>query len=212
MMKPSNSSEKEDLKTFTLLNRRIRKALGEAGFKKPTQIQSKAIPSILTGKDVLIIAPTGSGKTEAVLLPVFHQLLNRRTKGISILYITPLRALNRDLMERLLWWGERLEMDIQVRHGDTTQYARRRQALSPPDMLITTPETLQAILPAKRMREHLRNVRWVIVDEIHELAASKRGSQLNVGLVRLSLIAPGFQRIGLSATVGNPEAVAGFLK
>lgn len=200
------------MKTCTMLDKRIRKALSESGFKKPTEIQNKAIPRILDGKDVLVIAPTGSGKTEAVLMPVFHQFLQSRGAGISILYITPLRALNRDMMERLEGWGRTLDMDIQVRHGDTTQYQRRRQALSPPDMLITTPETLQAILPAKRMREHLRNVRWVIVDEIHELAASKRGSQLNVGLARLALIAPKFQRIGLSATVGNPEIVAGFLK
>jgi ATP-dependent Lhr-like helicase len=200
------------MKTFTHLDKRIRKALSEAGFKKPTEIQSKTIPKILDKKDALVIAPTGSGKTEAVLLPVFHQFLGNRNNGISILYITPLRALNRDLMERLEWWGKTLDIDIQVRHGDTTQYARRKQALNPPDMLITTPETLQAILPAKRMREHLKNVRWVIVDEIHELAASKRGSQMNMGLARLSMIAPGFQRIGLSATVGNPEVVAGFLK
>ncbi len=200
------------MKTFTLLEKRIRKTLGEAGFKKPTEIQMKAIPRILEGGNALIIAPTGSGKTEAVLLPVFNQYLKKKQTGISILYITPLRALNRDLQDRLEWWGEKLDIEIQVRHGDTTQYARRKQALKPPDMLITTPETLQAILPAKRMREHLKNVKWVIVDEIHELAGSKRGSQLNMALARLELIAPKFQRIGLSATVGNPEAVAGFLK
>ncbi len=200
------------MKTFALLDKRIRKALGKAGFKKPTEIQSKAIPLILQGKDLLVIAPTGSGKTESVLLPIFHQLLQNENQGISILYITPLRALNRDLMERLEWWGETLGLNIQVRHGDTSQYHRRKQALSPPDMLIITPETLQAILPAKRMREHLKNVKWVIVDEIHELASSKRGSQLNMGLTRLSLVAPRFQRIGLSATVGSPEVVAGFLQ
>jgi ATP-dependent Lhr-like helicase len=200
------------MKTCTLLERRIKKTLGEMGWKKPTEIQRKAIPKILKGGDVLLIAPTGSGKTEAVLLPVFHQFLQNNKGGISILYITPLRALNRDLMERMESWGRTLDMDIQVRHGDTSQYRRRKQALSPPDMLILTPETLQAILPAKRMREHLKNVKWAIVDEIHELATSKRGSQLNLGLARLSIIAPDIQKIGLSATVGIPEVVAGFLR
>lgn len=200
------------MNSFKLLDKRIQKALRDRGFKKPTDVQERTIPAILKGGDLLVISPTGSGKTESVLLPVLHQFLEKRAGGISILYITPLRALNRDLMERLEWWGEQLDIDIRVRHGDTTQYARRKQALNPPDMLITTPETLQAILPAKRMREHLRNVRWVIVDELHELAASKRGSQLNMALARLETIAPGFQRIGLSATVGKPEKIAGFLK
>ncbi len=212
MKKQSKFRERKDARAFTLLDKRIRKTLSQSGFRSPTEIQIKAVPKILEGRDVLIIAPTGSGKTEAVLLPVFDLFLRKRNRPISIVYITPLRALNRDLIDRLEWWGERLDIRIQVRHGDTTQYRRRMQALKPPDMLITTPETLQAILPAKRMREHLKNVRWVIVDEIHELAASKRGSQLSAGLARLSLIAPGFQRIGLSATIGNPEVVAKLLQ
>ncbi len=201
------------MKSFSLLSEPVRKILSESGFKRPTPIQEAAIPVILSRRHVLLIAPTGIGKTEAAMLPLFSRLTEEgRKSGISLLYITPLRALNRDLLSRLEWWCEKLGIRIAVRHGDTSQYQRRKQALSPPDMLITTPETLQAILPAPVMRRHLRDVRYVVVDEVHELAESKRGAQLSVALERLrELTQREFQRIGISATVGSPERVARFL-
>ena len=179
----------------------------------PTEPQSRAIPPIMAGKNVLLIAPTATGKTESALLPVLDALLKRtREPGIKLLYVTPLKALNRDILERLQWWCKRLDLRLGMRHGDTSTPEREAQAMVPPDILITTPETLQAILPGRRMRQHLKAVRWVIVDEVHELAIDKRGSQLALALERLRYLKEGdFQLIGLSATIGSPERVAKFL-
>jgi ATP-dependent Lhr-like helicase len=194
---------------------RVLDLLRRKGMEQLSEIQSLSMPEILSGSNVLLISPTGSGKTYAALLPVFELFLRARSegraRGISILYITPLRALNRDLLRRVEELAGILGIGVGVRHGDTSKWVRRGQAHSPPDMLITTPETLQAILPGKLMRGHLSGVRWVIIDEAHELAGDKRGVQLSVALERLAGLAGGeFQRIGLSATVGDAEAIAKF--
>jgi ATP-dependent Lhr-like helicase len=198
---------------FENLHPNIKSGLEELGIFEPTPPQVKVIPPILDRENVLLVAPTASGKTESALLPVFDMFLRSpKEKGISIIYITPLRALNRDIEKRMMFWADHLGITVEVRHGDTSQKQRGRQSRKPPQMLITTPETLQAILPTKSMRKHLAATRWVIIDEIHDLAASKRGAQLTVGLERLEKAARNVpQRIGLSATVGNPETVAAFL-
>ena len=128
---------------------------------------------------------------------------------MRLLYITPLRALNRDIMRRVTQWCEMLSLKVAVRHGDTSPSERRRHVLSPPDIMVTTPETLQAMIASPRMRRNLADLQFVIVDELHELVESRRGIQLSVGLERLrELTSRQFQLVALSATVGDPELAA----
>ena len=175
----------------------------------------KLVPLVVEGKNALLMAPTGTGKTEAAFLPILDNIIRNelaRTRGIKLLYITPLRALNRDMLERMKWWCKRFDVRLGVRHGDTTSAERAGQSMAPPDILITTPETLQAMLTGRRIRESLVGLRWVVIDEVHELAEDKRGSQLSIALARLRRITGReFQTIGLSATVGSPETIAKFL-
>jgi ATP-dependent Lhr-like helicase len=196
---------------FDLLHLKLREAIKELGYLSPTPVQGAAIPVILSGAHVLIIAPTGFGKTEAALFPIFTKMLESQGEGVKALYITPLRSLNRDLLRRLFVLADRLGLSIAVRHSDTSEAERRILASRPPDLLITTPESFQILLLHRRFRRSLRNVRFVVVDEVHELVGSKRGVQLAVGLERLVELAGEFQRVGLSATVGDLNLVAGFL-
>jgi ATP-dependent Lhr-like helicase len=205
--------QKSSENVFEMLVKPVRRLVEQKGFPEPTEPQEKTIPRIIEGKNVLLISPTATGKTEAAFLPVLSMLLQApKTHGIKVLYITPLRALNRDLLERLEWWCNNLDIKLAVRHGDTDTKERTRQSRSPPDILITTPETLQAVLSGWILRQHLQSLQWVIIDEVHELADSKRGSQLSLALERVrNLVGKEFQMIGLSATIGTPQKVAQFL-
>jgi ATP-dependent Lhr-like helicase len=178
-------------------------------FGELTKIQKLAIPKVLAGENVLILAPTGNGKSEAALLPILEKIQNEEA-GICALYITPLRALSRDLKKRFNWWCDRLDISHDVRSGDTTQAQRARHRKNPPKILLTTVESLQALLLGRVMRKHLANIKFVIVDELHDVLDNKRGAQLSLGLERLGLIAQ-FQRIGISATVANELEAAKFL-
>lgn len=228
------------------LHPRLVALLRAQGWTELTEAQRVAAGPLASGRHVLLVAPTGHGKTEAALLPVISRLLSERDAllakrrawptGFKVVYVTPLRALNRDLLRRLKAWGEALRLEIGVRHGDTTPSERSRQARSPPDLLITTPETMQLLLYGDTLRKHLSTVRFVVVDEVHDLADSERGAQLMLALERLEEVvgqpeelrnakAPeracpmspharkggAFQRVGLSATVADPAEVARWL-
>ncbi|OGS55634.1 MAG: ATP-dependent helicase [Euryarchaeota archaeon RBG_19FT_COMBO_56_21] len=199
------------MKEFALLDERLQELLRKRGITEPTEPQSKAIPAILSGDHVLLVAPTGIGKTEAAMLPILHKLAQGRRGGIRCIYVTPLRALNRDLLKRLKEFGEAVDLRIAVRHGDTPQSERAAQTKNPPDVLITTPETLQILFTGRILRQHLVHVKHVVVDEIHELAEDERGAQLAVALERLVRTAGEYQRIGLSATVGSVDEVSNYL-
>ena len=122
------------------------------GFEQLTNIQKKAIPVIYQKKNSLIIAPTGSGKTECSVIPIFSHVKKTKEQGkIKVLYITPLRALNRDVFRRIIKYAEQDCLTIQIRHGDTSQTMRKKISDSPPDILITTPETLVILLTQKKM-------------------------------------------------------------
>ncbi|MEM3087054.1 MAG: DEAD/DEAH box helicase [Halobacteria archaeon] len=197
--------------TFAALAPPLRRLLQERGFQVPTGPQESAIPAILAGRDLLLIAPTGTGKTEAALLPALHRILVERPPPLFLLCITPLRALNRDMEERVSWWASRLDVSVAVRHGDTPARERSKQAARPPHVLFTTPETFQILLNARVLGKALLKVRMVVVDEVHEMAESKRGTQLFLGLSRLRRMGAEFQVVGLSATVGDPGRVAALL-
>jgi ATP-dependent Lhr-like helicase len=203
------------LSVFDALTPRLKSLLTDSGMTVPTPPQERCIPVIMKGSNVLLVSPTGSGKTEAAMIPILDVIIRESltaTRGIKALYVTPLRALNRDLLGRLENWCKELDIRLSVRHGDTAVEERRAQSLAPPDIVITTPETLQVLLVSRRLTQYLSPLKWVVVDEIHELATDKRGSQLSVCLERLRERTDGeFQRIGLSATVGSPEVVASFL-
>ena len=197
---------------FERLAPALRAHLGGSGWT-PTPIQALSLDRIAAGEEALLVAPTGSGKTEAAVLPLFHRMLSDGWEPLSVLYVTPLRALNRALGGRLRELGQALGLRVDVRHGDTTQSQRSRQVRGPPHLLVTTPETLQLLFTGHRVRDMLRGVRAAVLDELHDLVAGERGAQLGFGLSRLeALTGRRIQRIGCSATVGNPAELARWMR
>lgn len=184
------------------------------GFSSLTTIQRKVLPIISRKINCILVAPTGSGKTEAAILPVFTMLARQNSGAgtIRAIYITPLRALNNDVLRRIIQYAQSEGLRVEIRHGDTTALARKKIVENPPDVLITTPESLGIILTNEKMLVALKGLQWAIVDEVHELVSNERGAHLSISLERLQAISSqSITRIGLSATVGNLKQTAQFI-
>ncbi len=196
-----------------MLPPKLRELIKEKGWSDLTEIQKKAYKPIYEGKNVLIMAPTGFGKTEAAMLPIFARMLEEGAEPLAVLYVTPLKSLINDLWERIGWWAERLGFVVARKHGDVSASERSARLRKPPHILITTPEGFKIDMDwASQFRKYYKNVKWVIVDEAHELVSSKRGVQLSLLLERLkAYTGRDFQRIALSATVGDPKVTADLL-
>ena len=178
-------------------------------------LQQEAIEPLLAGEDALLLAPTAGGKTEAALFPLLTAMATGGWGGMSILYVCPLRALLNNLEPRVDGYASWLGRRAAVRHGDTAQGVRRRMVLERPDILMTTPESLEAMLVSTTLDPHvlLADVRAVVVDEVHAFAGDDRGWHLLAVLERLTrLTGRPLQRVGLSATVGNPDELLAWLQ
>ena len=205
---------------MTVIDEQIKASFRDEGFQTLTKIQSMSIPVISRKRNCLLVAPTGSGKTEASIIPIFSLLEIERDKNpdftegnaIVVLYITPLRALNNDVLRRIINYAKKRNLEAQIRHGDTTRTARQKLVNKPPHILITTPESLGIILMHEKFKLYLKHLRWVIVDEVHELIGNERGTHLTVSLERLQEISThNLVRIGLSATIGNLKDAGNFI-
>lgn len=199
-----------------LLNKQVTNFLvNRLKWTKLNSIQEKAIPIILDKEDTLIIAPTASGKTEAALLPIFSEIITKRFEPMSVLYVAPLKALINDMHNRIDNWANYFHLTATKWHGDVIKSKKDSFIKNPTDFLSITPESLEVILMNRKDEDKKRmfkNIKYVVVDEIHYFAESDRGIQLNSLLNRISKYIDGdIVKIGLSATVGNPESVAKWL-
>lgn len=177
-------------------------------------LQERSVAPILEQQHALLIAPTAGGKTEAAMLPVLSRMLSEEWKGVSVLYICPIKALLNNLEARLSYLAGLLGRSVQLWHGDIGQGEKARSERELPDILLTTPESLEGILIGSR-RDHQRllgGVRCVVIDELHAFAGDDRGWHLLALLERIqALSSHNIQRIGLSATVGKPQALLDWL-
>ncbi len=198
----------------------------EKRYKNPTPPQLYSFKLISEGKNLLITAPTGSGKTFSAFMAILSDLMNMAEKGtledkIYCIYISPLRALNNDIYRNLnepldqiyAKLGDSMKkVSVGIRTGDTPQSERQKQVRKPPNILVTTPESLAIILNSQKFVENMKGVKYVVIDELHELANNKRGVHLSLSLERLAdLAGKDFIRVGLGATLYPLEKAAGFL-
>jgi ATP-dependent helicase Lhr and Lhr-like helicase len=193
-------------------------------FKAFSPPQLHAVFPIHSRKNVLVSAPTGSGKTLTAFLSILNELIDSSQKQvledrIYCVYVSPLKALGADVAVNLIQplqemeeqSGKKLGIRVGVRTGDTTAYQKQKMLKTPPHILITTPESLAIMLNSPKFKLHLTKAEWLIFDEIHALADNKRGVHMNITMERLERISPGITRVGLSATIAPLEDIAAYL-
>src|SRR3989338_10093097 len=193
-------------------------------FREFSLPQLYGVMHIHSRSNILISAPTGATKTLTAFLSILNELIDNAEKGILenkvyCIYISPLKALNEDIkvnlveqlkeMERIA--GKKLGIRVGVRTGDTTAYEKSKMTDNPPHILITTPESLAIVLASVKFINHIKQVDWCIIDEVHALAENKRGVHLSLSMERLQRLSPAMTRVGLSATIAPLEEIAKFL-
>lgn len=204
------------MSTFARFPAELRDAIvSRLGWASLRPVQDLAGAAILDGKNAVVLAPTAGGKTEAAVFPVLSGLLGHRPSGVGAIYVAPLKALLNNQEERLAGYAEMVGLRSFVWHGDTKERDKKRFLAEPADLLLTTPESLEVMLISQRVPlvDLFADLRAVIVDEVHALAGTDRGAHLLSVIERLSrLTSHDVQRVGLSATVGNPEAILSWLR
>ena len=180
---------------------------------QPHPHQLALLKAAEAGRSALLVAPTGGGKTLAGFLPSLVELAARPSPGLHSLYVSPLKALAVDIQRNLMLPIQEMGLGIraETRTGDTPYDRRQRQRAHPPQLLMTTPESLALLLSYPDAAEFFAGLACVVVDELHALADSKRGDQLALGLARLRTLAPAHRRVGLSATVADPRRLQAWL-
>jgi ATP-dependent helicase Lhr and Lhr-like helicase len=193
------------------LQHHIVNSLGWSGLRP---LQEATILPVLNGENAILLAPTAGGKTEAAIFPLLSRMMSENWPGLSVIYICPIKALLNNLEDRLSYYGHLLGRQVAVWHGDISSSRKAKIIADPPDILLATPESLEVMLVSNRI-DNLRlfaNVRSVIIDEVHAFAGDDRGWHLLSVLERISRISgQEIQRLGLSATVGNPETLCNWL-
>jgi len=185
------------------------------GWTSLRPVQELAGEAILDGKNAVILAPTAGGKTEASMFPALAGLVEREPAGVGVIYIAPIKALLNNQDERLETYAEMVGLRRFVWHGDISDSDKRKFVKEPSEILMTTPESLEVMLvsPRSKAARLFADLRLVVIDEVHALAGTDRGAHLMSVIERLvPLSRNDVQRVGLSATVGNPEQILDWLK
>ena len=179
----------------------------------PRRHQRDMLAAGRAGNHALLVAPTGAGKTLAGFLPTLTELIEQPTDRLHTLYISPLKALAVDVQRNLLTPIEEMGLPIRVetRTGDTPSDRKARQRARPPEILLTTPESLSLLLSYEDSLTLFSDLKTVVIDEVHAFATGKRGDLLSLCLARLQALAPGFRRVALSATVADPDGYRAWL-